>query len=330
MSDLISIIVPVYNVEKYLEDCINSILNQTYKNFELILVDDGSTDGSSYLCDKLKKIDNRIIVIHQYNQGLSAARNSGLEICSGKFITFVDSDDMIDENYCYILLNSSLKFDADISLVGYKCFKSNNELIAENCLNYEIETISNVEACKRLYSLNGVKYITAWGKLYKAELFNNIRFPVKKIHEDEFVNYILYYNANLIVNSNLDLYFYRENPNGISRISFSIKRYDGLEALSFRLDYFERCDEKDLVDLTRKKLEFLIAKYSILSRSEKIYKDVPEKYKMNLFKATKILYSSLSKDEFEYILSKVYPRSIRILSYIKNIHFTNQRRKNHE
>ena len=184
-KDKISVVVPIYNVEKYLEKCIKSILNQTYNNLEIILVNDGSTDNCLNICKKFEKIDKRIFVINKENGGLSEARNYGIDKATGKYITFVDSDDYIDEDYLEFLYKNLIINNCDISICNprivyedggksrtlYKyCFPQNIVLEGEKALEM------------MLYQKKFDN--SAWGKLYKINLFDEIRYPVGKLYED--------------------------------------------------------------------------------------------------------------------------------------------------
>lgn len=203
MEELISVIVPIYNVEKYLNKCIESIINQSYSNLEIILVDDGSKDSSGIMCDSYILKDKRIKVIHKENGGLSDARNVGLDKAKGEYIVFIDSDDWIDEKMIEILYNIIKKNNSDISICDY--FLAYNEEIQTQKEDIEIINLSNIEALKTIYDKDlGVCMIVAWNKLYKRNLFkDDIRYPYGKIHEDEFTTYKLLYKAkkNIIYKS---------------------------------------------------------------------------------------------------------------------------------
>ena len=205
----VSIIVPVYNVEKYLENCIQSILNQTFKNFELILVDDGSTDNSGKICDIYEKKDSRIKVIHKDNGGLSSARNAGIDIAGSKYIGFVDSDDSIHPKMYEVLYNLIEKYKSDISCCNYKyTYDISNQNHEELNLNEVIE-MSNIESIEKLYDKDlGVKLVVAWNKLYHKRLFDNIRYKVGRLHEDEFMAHRILYNSKKITYVDNELYYY--------------------------------------------------------------------------------------------------------------------------
>lgn len=173
----ISIIVPVYNVEKYLERCLDSILSQSFNAFELILVNDGSTDNSYKICEKYSYNDKRIKLINKENGGLSSARNAGIEASQGEYIGFIDSDDYIDKFMYEILYNYAEKNKSDIVICKYKKVDANFGM-NEN-LNYNVEEInySNFQALNQLYEENNIEFVVMWNKLYKRSLFDNIKFP---------------------------------------------------------------------------------------------------------------------------------------------------------
>lgn len=210
--DLISVIVPVYNVQEYLTNCINSILNQSYKNMEIILVDDGSTDESSSICDSYIKKDNRIKVIHKENGGLSDARNIGIKSAKGKYITFVDSDDYLDENYVkalYILITEN---NSDIACSGMKRTDSLNDKIVNK--NEKINIYNSIDAIKEILYQRNIDN-SAPSKLFKKNLFENILFPVGYAFEDLDTMYKLFLQANKIVSTTNNYYLYYQRQGSI-------------------------------------------------------------------------------------------------------------------
>lgn len=221
MDKLISIIVPVYNVEKYLEECIDSILNQTYKNLEIILVDDGSTDKSGIICEDYAKIDSRIKVIHKKNGGLSDARNVGIDKALGEFIIFVDSDDYIDKDMCQILINYVCEYNVDIVSCNFKKVFDNN--IEEDNITYfkeKIKILTKEEVLKEYFLTLAPEIFATWNKLYKKSLFftdEKIRFPVNRLHEDIATTYRLYAESKKVILLNELLYNYRQRNNSIMK-----------------------------------------------------------------------------------------------------------------
>ena len=212
MNELISIIVPVYNVEKYLERCVNSIINQTYKNIEIILVNDGSTDNSGNICDKFGKKDSRIKIIHKSNGGLSDARNAGLKIAKGEYIGFVDSDDYIKEDMFETLYNLNKEHNSEISIVSYYEYY-NDKLIAVRD-SKKLEVFNKISAIKELLIDTKIQSY-AWNKLFKKELFENLEFPTNKNFEDIATTLLLFEKANKIVLLEDPKYYYLRRDNSI-------------------------------------------------------------------------------------------------------------------
>lgn len=226
MKDKISIVIPIYNVEAYLKKCVYSVINQTYKNIEIFLVNDGSTDKSGMICDELKQIDNRIEVIHKKNGGLSDARNSAIPKCTGKYITFIDSDDYVDLDYVETLYNLVKKYNADISCVNYKRVLDNGDLIDKISTN-EVYEFTPKDAIENMLYMTKVSN-SAWGKLYKRELFNNILYPYGRLYEDLATTYKLFYLSNKIVSSSVQKYFYLIRNESIMNMNFSEKKLESL------------------------------------------------------------------------------------------------------
>ena len=238
-NGLVSIIVPVYNVERYLSDCITGIAKQTYKNIEIILVDDGSTDSSGRICDDYLKIDSRITVLHQYNKGLSVARNAGIETAKGSYLCFVDSDDMVSPYMVEHLIELIRINDADLSFCcSTRCdsgIKFSEIGFGISVLN-DITNYSSGEAMKALIKYKTIP-VTAWGKMYRRKLFNSLRFPEGKYNEDAFISFRIIGLAKKVCGcSNID-YFYRVNRNSIMRAAFNEKRFDGIEAKLLQLSF---------------------------------------------------------------------------------------------
>ena len=230
VDPIVSIIVPVYKVESYLQQCINSICTQTYSNLEIILVDDGSPDHSREILDRNAELDTRIVVIHKKNGGLSSARNTGLDVAKGEYISFIDADDKVHPQFIEILLALCRQYGCEIALCDYL-------EISEDSVDLPLNPQQSLFIYNRrqaLYELcctrNAVKYVVAWNKLYKRDLFNKIRYPVGRIHEDEFTTYQLLWKANRIAVTNQYLYYYLQRPTSIMGNPFSVKRLDALNA----------------------------------------------------------------------------------------------------
>ena len=239
----ISVIVPVYNVEKYVGRCIDSILNQTFTDFELILVNDGSTDNSGVLCDKYAKSDDRIKVIHKENGGLSDARNCGIDESLGEYLSFIDSDDWVENNFLKTLYDNAIKHKAEIVIVNlHKVLDDKHEQsvpINEMCC-------SGREALNYLYGEQSIYTNVAWNKLYKKSLFKNIRYPVGRTHEDGFTTYMLLDLCNNVYFSNYDAYCYYQRSDSIMNSMFTQNRIDEYFVYCERRKYFEKNNLEEL------------------------------------------------------------------------------------
>lgn len=306
----ISIIVPVYNVEDYLKNCIDSILNQTFNDFELILVNDGSTDNSLKICKYYKSIDYRICIIDKHNEGLSSARNAGLDVAKGEYIGFVDSDDYIHPQMYEILYNYISDTKADISICNFEqVYNFNKDLLNTLQINQRLHQIfNNIESLEQLSGENAVEFTVSWNKLYRKYLFENIRFKVGIIHEDEFIIHKLLYKTRKIVYIREKLYFYMQRKGSI--MQQSNKRIDRLYALEDRIKFF---NSKNLKDLQFKQ-EVLYIKF-FLKLYNKILK-MPYssrrlvRMRLNLFKLIIKFYENTNhskKEKASYILFCISP-----------------------
>lgn len=234
----ITVIIPVYNVEKYISKCLETILKQTYKNIEIILIDDGTKDNSGVICDDYAKKDSRIKVIHQENQGLSGARNTGLKKATGDYIFFLDSDDFVDEKMLEEMLLALKKNNADIVECGTIYCKEDETYIKENTKN-EAKVYKNEYQIKELISSGDIT-TTSWGKLYKRNLFKDFEFPLGKYHEDLFTTYKLLHISKKIVILDKGFYYYRQVNGSIMNSKFNIKHLDVIEAIEERSNFIEK------------------------------------------------------------------------------------------
>ena len=225
---LVSVIVPVYNVDEYIRECIDSLLSQTYSNIEIILVDDGSTDNSGSICEEYAKEDSRVIVIHKENGGLSSARNAGMEIMRGDYCCFVDSDDAVAVTFIDHMIGLIHMSGADFSACSYT--RDLNEMGAASS-----QGLIEADAHKALEFIFSEKTMTtsAWGKLYRADLWTDIRFPEGYIYEDYATVYKVIMRCEKIIIAPEKLVFYRPNPESITGTGFYEKR----------MQYFEISDE---------------------------------------------------------------------------------------
>ena len=222
MTEKITVIVPVYNVENYLNKCLDSILKQTYQNLEIIVVNDGSTDNSGGICQEYAQKDSRIIYIEKENGGLSDARNAGLDRMTGSYVTFVDSDDWIEQDYVEVLYNKLTEYQADVSVGNYYSYNEDEGMyyFHINGDSYYEKVFDNVSIFENLYESQEMKsfaLISAWGKLYKASLFDYIRFDKGKLGEDGYMNQKLYLLVQKVIYINQGLYAYRQRSGSITK-----------------------------------------------------------------------------------------------------------------
>lgn len=240
MTEKISIIVPIYKVEKYLDRCVQSIVKQTYQNLEIILVDDGSPDQCPQICDQWVLKDSRIKVIHKENGGLSDARNMGLEIATGEYIGFIDSDDWVHSQMYEKLYRILKKEQAEIAVCAFqkvetidkedmKCPKAEGDIV----------TYNTEEALKALITENGLQQVV-WNKLYKKELLDQLWFAYGKYNEDEFWSYQVIARAKKVATMSYQGYYYFQRQDSIIGDIYSLKRLDGLEGKANRQAFIDQ------------------------------------------------------------------------------------------
>lgn len=301
----ISVIVPVYKVEKYLHECVDSILAQTFRDFELILVDDGSPDNCGAICDEYAAKDSRIRVIHQENQGVSAARNAALDAAKGEFIAFVDSDDVVNVHYLEVLL-SGMDKDTDIVSCSFSVWSINPvERLADigevNFVKYDA-----VSAIIALYGNSNNLYVTPWGKLYRTETIGEIRFPVGRIHEDQCVIPLICYRARNIACCNQNMYYYRSQPDSITSRTFSLKRFDDIWAIDRCILFFEDKKENAIVSAAKERRAFKLAKYNLLAQKSNV--KVPREYRIGALGIMRNLSNVEDRELFRYYLAQLHPK----------------------
>lgn len=231
----ISVVVPVYKVEQFIHRCVDSILNQTYRDFELILVDDGSPDLCGEICERYAGTDQRVIVLHRKNGGLSAARNTGiewsLEHSDSEWITFIDSDDWVHSRYLESLLEAVVSNDVSVGVSLHRRTGGENPEVDEANLKASLVDPQD------LYCKDYTQFITAWGKIYRKSGYEEIRFPEGKLHEDEFTTWKILFKYERIAVIEEPLYAYYYNPDGIMNSNWNIKRVVGLDAQEERLQF---------------------------------------------------------------------------------------------
>lgn len=316
-EELVSVVVPIYKVEQFIEKCIKSIINQTYKSIEIILVDDGSPDNCGKICDEYATKDERIKVIHKENGGLSDARNAGINIANGTYITFIDSDDYVDEKFIEILLQIIKRSNAKISMCGIKKVY-NNGRESEDIEIPDEKILTGKEMILRLGDYP-ISNIVAWNKLYNINLFEKIRYPKGKIHEDEFTTYKLLYECKKVAITNEKLYYYMQNEGSITNQKFNKSRLDIIQALEERSEFFKNKKEKDLyLSTLNKYLEIIIYIYNIGKEDmqKNQLKDLQIRYK-RIYRELRNEHYILNKKRNKYMFY-IMPNIYYFLSKIKN------------
>ncbi|MBP1744959.1 MAG: hypothetical protein H6Q58_1937 [Firmicutes bacterium] len=249
MGELVSVIIPVYKVEDYIRRCVDSVLKQTYGNLEIILVDDGSPDRCGEICDEYAAKDSRVVSIHKKNGGLSDARNAGMEVCKGEYITFLDSDDWVEAAYIEKLYRLLKETDSDISVCSF--IRTSKEDAEPDAAPEEIRVFSNIEALNSLESNADIQLyiqlVVAWGKLYRRSLFDGVTYPVGKLHEDEFTTYKLLYRADRVALTSAQLLYYWQREDSIMGAGFNVKgNLDATEALKERAEFYQKAGLDEL------------------------------------------------------------------------------------
>lgn len=311
-NELISVILPIYNVELYLKECIESVISQSYKNLEIILVDDGSTDQSPYICDEYVKIDNRIKVIHKENGGLSDARNVGIQASSGSYIALVDSDDLIAQNFIEELYEGCIKSNAMIAACAYSKFSNEDEIVCFNNLD-NAQVISGRELIKQIYLGQAGEFgFVAWNKLYSRKLFDNVQYPFGRIYEDTYTTYKLFLSSDRIILLNRPLYFYRIRPESIMTTRISLKKIkDGVDADASVVKYFQENQDYEILPYVSSYFckQAVLTYYKWIPKVNHAEKTEAKKYLKTVYKQTWI-YCRKSNMNFK---KKVFYCLIRIV-----------------
>lgn len=284
---LVSVIIPIYNAEEHLERCLVSVMNQSYANLEIVLVDDGSTDSSFSICTDYSKIDKRIKVIHKENEGAAAARNTGLDNLEGEYITFVDSDDLIGKNMIEKLYDGAIRNGCDISACGFwTCYE--NSIIDFNKKNQNItETVFNESETLNIFGWSEkVASNSVWGKLFKKEIFENVRFPAIRTAEDLFVAFKLYHNARKIYVTDEQLYYYIIRKGSLMH-GEKLNTDDTILTCDMLIDYCNFCNENEY---RKRKMIALLLKIKADTILEDYYYAVKRKIDRSELKHINALY----------------------------------------
>lgn len=312
-GELVSVIVPAYNVATLVEKCLYSLCVQTYRNIEIIVVDDGSTDNTGQICRDYAKKDSRIVVVTQENGGLSVARNKGMQVAHGNYYMFVDSDDYINHNMVSILYNNLQEYQADISMCDflkiYEGEEDSTALISQDISLDQIGFYESKQVMELLWTL-GQQTVIAWNKLYKKSIFENLYFPVGLLHEDEYIIHHLLDRCQRLVYDNRQLYYYLQRKEGslTSVIGWKNIRCSTL-AFVDRIYFFEKKQDKHHLYKSLERLtKYIVRKYKLLD-------DVGQKKELlDLFRQYIYYYKKSEKlCEKSYWLFYVSPRLYYIL-----------------
>ncbi|MCR8699417.1 hypothetical protein CYJ41_03695 [Campylobacter ureolyticus] len=319
-NPLVSIIIPVYNVEKYLKKCIESVINQTYKNLEIILVDDGSSDNSGKICDEFAQKDNRIKVIHKTNGGQADARNKALDIMNGEWVSFVDSDDFVSPYYIENLLSLAKKTGVDIVSISFEI----------NLSNFKESKIQD----EKILSFDSIKFIKEmfYGKfkhfpptkIYKKEIFKDLRFPKGKLYEDIFTITLAISKSDEIAFCNKKDYFYLQRPDSTTGANFKEKELDVFEILDELKKKFEH--NEDIIN----SINFCIARIGIdfitkIYKFSKIDKKIVDKIDDIIFKTRIEFNSDMPKKDiiriklYKFLKLKKYIKFLKIYDKVKGV-----------
>ena len=292
-QSLIQVIVPIYNVKDYIKPCLDSILRQTYSNLEIILINDGSTDGVEQILDEYASKDSRIKVINQENLGLQAARNKGLDNCTGEYISFIDSDDVISDDFYAVMYKALSQTNSDIQICSFKFLYTNKN---------DLNDISNLGDAKQLKFKNRVVnngdeyleydiysnfgYVMVMPKLYKRDVWKDLRFTLGKYHEDECVIAEVLHNHR-IVEIDDKLYYYRRREGQITSNGLTVKKLDGAEAMLKRVDSYKQwgLSDKAILNIYFGQLHIFRGYFPLKDpKIKKKYKEILKTYRQNVFK----------------------------------------------
>lgn len=289
-NPLISVIIPVYNVEPYLRCCLDSVVNQTYRNLEIILVDDGSTDDCPAICEEYVQKDNRIVVVHKKNGGLSDARNVGIKISRGEYLTFVDSDDLVSKYFIDSLYRAVSSYSVKLAICLVRCFADECELVDSNP-TVSFCVFDKKKTLQRFCSLNFNKstpYISACSKMYHRSLFNNFFFPKGKIYEDVYAGYRIIDQVDKVIIVHSSLYYYRMRNDGIMGRKEKHTYQEVLRPYQSAIEYFNRTNQVDMVFLfyppllMREIYRYWVAK--VIDNKEQIASEILSLYKQDVRK----------------------------------------------
>lgn len=333
MNSLVSVIIPVYNVVTYLEECVSSVRQQTYQNLEILLIDDGSTDGSGHLCDQLAQQDKRIKVYHKVNAGLSEARNDGVKASNGEYIYFIDSDDYLIDCYTIekMILGAS-QFNVPLVVAAYQRVKEGKTI---HCVNLDVisepKLFNAQDMVEKLYQFRvfNSNFIVTHNKLFKRQLFDSFLFPKGKLHEDEFTTYKLYLKAEQILYLPYETYAFRIRANSIMQSQYSLRRLDIIEAFDERIEVLKEHEIPiyDTVYQLMNKLSYhmwCLSRYGFHSEERELFHKLVDYYQRYsfMYKGKALMQLRLMRYTnftYRFVYHRIYERFVRLSLRIKSL-----------
>ena len=303
----ISIIIPVYNIEKYLKKCLDSVVNQTYQNLEIILVNDGSTDNSGKICEEYKRADSRIVLIHKENEGLSMARNTGLDIASGEYIFFVDSDDYISENMLETLYNSLLETQSDMAVCSIQYVDEAGKNV-DSPFTFNDVVLGQNEFWKIYSSTGHTECVVAWNKLYKRKILEQLYYPKGKTREDEFLLPYIVERCCKICTVSDKLVFYRQRKDSIMGYESKKSKLDYIEACFERMDLFIKRKNNFMVEDTTLRIIASVERYHLETNED--HKILRSRIKSKIQEIMPLMYSNKGKTVLLLYKYNIFPYRI--------------------
>lgn len=316
-SYLISVIVPIYKVEQYLPLCIDSLINQSYKNLEIILIDDGSPDSCPLICDNYAYKDNRIKVIHKTNGGLSSARNAGLDIATGNFIAFVDSDDYLEPEMYKTLLNLLLSTNSDIAVCDFFYYDGKAKT-SDSKNTSSIVVLNKVrDFYAHILDPNPTLRFEVWNKLFRKSVINEIRFKIGQVYEDVYFDKNVFQNANKIAHIEKPLYIYRTSRLGNSNSSFGMNRLTVFDEIDEYITYSKEVQDRFIEE----RFKIFGAETSISLHYLATIHDADESLKIRLLEHFEKYYQLCDVKTIRHKIFHYSPKVFRILSRLKSLSF---------
>ncbi len=310
----ISVIVPVYKVEEYLPRCVDSLLNQTFADLEVILVDDGSPDGCPAICDEYAKKDSRVVALHRQNGGLSAARNTGIDwVFAGsdsEWLAFVDSDDWVHPDFLKYMYDAALENGASMGAC---------RILIQNALDkFQKIPMKAVVMSASDYYVKCSNTVSVCNKIFKKDLFASIRFPVGKLHEDAFVSHKLLWNAKKIAYLDLDMYFYFVRNESIMHARYSLRRLDELEALKEQ-ELFFRSRSPEAAQKAVENYIYVLSNQIMLSGRMEQYKELTKKLRRDLRQKLRCYHNALDlkRSTHSWLYEMAYPKQMKVYWTVK-------------